>query len=147
MRKNTPVQYALALALLIAAPLVLAFTSQGDGLRTETYKNFNPQATLSPDGRTITLSGAIGPCAPGEKTAEVQAAITQQTTYASANTTALRPCSVVHSVRFVITATVDPSKPAFVTGPAEVCGTGISRAGAQIIDIETWCTYVNLVNQ
>jgi hypothetical protein len=37
------------------------------------------------DARSITLSGAIGPCKPGETSAEVQAAITQQTTYAAAN--------------------------------------------------------------
>jgi hypothetical protein len=93
------------------------------------------------------LAEAIGPCEAGEKTAEVQAQITQETTSSSANATTIRPCSVVHAVRFVIKATVDASKPAFVAGPAEVCGTDISRTGTQIIDSETWCTYVNLVNQ
>ncbi len=82
-----------------------------------------------------------------KKTSEVQAQITQETTFASANATTIRSCSVVHAVRFVIKATVDASKPAFVAGPAEVCGTDISRTGTQIIDSETWCTYVNLVNQ
>jgi hypothetical protein len=132
MRKKTAVQYGLALALLAAPPLALAWSDSENpisGPKGATQKNFNPQASLSADGRSSTLSSAIGPCAPGEKTAEVQAAITQEATFASANATTIRPRSAVHPVRFVIRATVDPTKPALVAGAAEVCGTGISRAG------------------
>jgi hypothetical protein len=82
-----------------------------------------------------------------EQTAEVQAQVTQETTFASANGASTRPCTVSQPVRFVINATVAAGKPAFVAGPAEVCGTGISRAGQQLLDIETGCTYVNVVNQ
>lgn len=73
MRKNAPVHYGLSLALLAAAPLVLAFIESGTDFRTETHKNFAPQAPLSADGRRITLSGAIGLCEAREKTTEVQA--------------------------------------------------------------------------
>ncbi len=147
MRKKTAVQYGPALALLIGSPLALAFIDQEGNFVRDTQKNFNPRATLSPDGRTITLSGAIGPCAAGDKTSEVQAQVTQEVTFASADAAVTRPCSVAQPVRFVIKATVDATKPAFVAGPAQVCGTGISRAGTEILDIESWCTYVNLVNQ
>jgi hypothetical protein len=93
MRKKTPLQYTLALALLIAPPLALAFIDQESelGKGKGTAKNFDPQAPISPDGRTITLAGAIAPCAAGEKTAEVQATITQATTYASAKATTISP--------------------------------------------------------
>ena len=146
MRKHNAMHYGLALTLLVVAPLALAFIDPtADEIRGT--KNFDPQASLSPDGRTITLLGAVGPCEVREETSEVQAQVTQETTFAAANATTIRPCSVVHPMRFVIRATVDAAKPAFVAGPVKVCGTGLSRAGTQIIDIETWCTYVNLVNQ
>jgi hypothetical protein len=37
--------------------------------------------------------------------------------------------------------------PAFVAGLVQVCGTGIPRSDGRIIDVETWCTFVNLVNE
>jgi hypothetical protein len=113
-----------------AAPLTLAFVDPVIDRAPTIRKNFDPQATLSADGRSITLSRAIGLCEAREKTAEVQAQITQQVTRASVNGRAIRRCLLVHPVRFVITAKVDAGKPAFVAGPAQVCGTGISRGQA-----------------
>ena len=134
----------LALSVLGASPLALAFTIPGLDIGR---KLFDPEATLSADGRSIVLTGAIGPCSARERTSEVQAQITQESVLASANGRDKRPCSTTAPVAFSITVTVDEGKPAFVLGPAKVCGTGISRAEGQIIDVETWCTFVNLVEQ
>lgn len=91
------------------------------------------------------MRAAIGPCTPREVTGEEQVTIVQDVTLASANGGARRPCSTTQLVRFVIPAQADPGKPAFVAGPAQVCGTGITRAQGQILDIDT-CAFVTLVN-
>ena len=77
MRKNILWKYGLALALLIVAPLVLAYVlpTTSAGRTIDVGKNFDPQASLSANGRNITLSSAISLCEVREKTSEMQAAI------------------------------------------------------------------------
>jgi hypothetical protein len=119
MRKKTLLKYGFTLTLVAAAPRTLAFIDSESTLRTGTKKNFDPQARLSPDGRSITLSGAIGPCEAREKMSEVQAQVTQETTFASASGTVIKPCQAGKPMRFLIKATVNAVKPAFVTGQAK----------------------------
>jgi hypothetical protein len=131
----------LPLAVFVASPPSLAFIEAD----ADFVKSFDPQAALSADGRSIVLTGAIGPCIARERTSEVQAQITQETILASANGRDRRPCSTTEPVVFSINVTVDEGQPAFVLGPAKACGTAISRAQGQIVDVETWCTFVNLM--
>lgn len=110
-------------------------------------KNFAAEATLSADGRLVTLTGEIGNCEPDEKTSEVQATIVQSSSFSSATGVTRDACPKDEPVSFSVTATAPPSKPPFQEGPAQVCGLGISRAGRNIVDIELWCTFVTLVKR
>lgn len=133
-------------ALLIPLPPAATAYIEQDNFKAPT-KNFDPVATLSADGRRITVTGSIGGCEPQEKTSETQVSLLQQATLASANGTAIQPCAAGEAVHFVVEAIAPESKPAFEEGPAQVCGLAVSRAGQRIADIEHWCTFITLERQ
>ncbi len=95
----------------------------------------------------MTLTGEIGLCEPREKTAEIQATVLQSASGASATGGTQDACPTGALVSFTVVVTAPPDKPAFAAGPAQVCGLAISRSGkgTRIVDIESWCTFVTLV--
>jgi hypothetical protein len=115
-------------------------------------RNFDPQATLDPAGRSVVVTGRIGVCEPGERTAEIQVSLLQPTTQAALNAKTTLPCPTGQTVRFVIQANVPDDKPAFDEGPVQACALAISRSGRSILwlnilDVEQWCTFIRLVKE
>jgi hypothetical protein len=111
---------------------------------------FDAEATLSPNGRTVTATGTFRPCAPNEKVVQISAAIVQDSIPTSAQGDSAHRCAPQgQRTPFRVLAAVPPGKPAFFEGePVEACAVASTRGvGGRILDIKHWCSFPTLVTE
>jgi hypothetical protein len=110
---------------------------------------FDSEATLSPNGRTVTASVTVPPCEPIEKTVQIAAAIVQDSIQTSAQGAVEQACAPSGPTRLIVPAVVPEGKPAFFEEePVRACAVLFTRGAAgQILDIKQWCSFPTLVTE
>ena len=103
---------------------------------------FSPTARLSPGGQQVQVIAGYS-CSSGETTL-LRVRVSQET-QASGNGWA-KPTCTGSQQQTPVTVLLKPGRPAFTSGPAEVCGTHIVLRQGQVVDALAWCEDIPLVS-
>jgi hypothetical protein len=102
---------------------------------------FTPTGVLSPGGQQVQIVAGYS-CSSGE-TSLLRVRVSQ-VTEASGNGRTTTNCTG-NVQQSPVTIVLKSDRPAFTSGPAEVCGTQIILQQGQVVDALTWCQDIPLV--